>query len=198
MKIACLGMALAAMTWSGAMAQQRTFHLRTNEPELSKWTVYEITNGEIVSAPAVFNHRHTWGHVPSITIPFTNCDGYWYTKRDFHIPVGATNLSLNIIGLGVDDRAVLILNHVKITSVGTQAKGEGDMQFRDPGQNKPYDFQFIGGTVSFTDTTDLKPGHNELEVIVNNTGSGIYGTIQPIGPQSPSSFGIDATVSYTE
>jgi hypothetical protein len=107
MKIACLGMALAATTCSGAMAQQRTFHLRTNEPELSKWTVYEITKGEIVSAPAVFNHRRTWGHVPSITIPFTNCDGYWYTKRDFHIPVGATNLSLNITGLGVDDRAVL-------------------------------------------------------------------------------------------
>ena len=194
---ACLGMALAMMACSAAAAQQRTIQLSTTKHNFLKWTVYEITNGQVVAAVPVYDHKRTWGHISGVTIPFTNCDGYWYLKRRFHIPVGATNLVFSITGLGVDDRAVILLNHAKVTSVGTLANGEGDMQFHDPGHNKPYDFQFIAGAVSFTDTVDLKPGHNELEVIVNNTGNGIYGTIQPIGPRSPSSFGIEATVSYT-
>jgi hypothetical protein len=172
--------------------------LETTKRDLSKWTVYEITDGQIVSAAPKYNGTNTWGDIDSFTIPFTNCDGYWYLKRRFHIPVGATNLVLKITGLGVDDRAVIVLNHVRVTSVGTTAAGEGEMQFHDPGKSKPYDFQFVAGQVTFTDSVDLKPGRNELKIVVNNTNEGIKGNIVPINQDSPSSFGIAATVSYTQ
>jgi hypothetical protein len=197
-RVAGIAMVLATISCSGAMARNRTVDLATTQSQLSRWTVYEIIKQKVVSAPAVYNGTNTWGDIPSIAIPFTNCDGYWYTRMHFHIPVGATNLVFKITGLGVDDRAVIVLNHKRITSVGTQSNGKGSMQFHDPGHNKTYDFQFIAGTVSFTDTVDLKPGRNEIKVIVNNTGHGINGTIEPINPGSPSSFGIAAKVSYTE
>jgi hypothetical protein len=81
--------------------------------------------------------------------------------------------------------------------VGTNDNGRGNMQFRDPGNNRRYKFQFIAGEVSFTDTTDLKPGRNELKVIVNNTDEGIHGTIQPVNQSDPSFFALEATVTYT-
>jgi len=104
---------------------------------------------------------------------------------------------LHIKALGVDDRAVIKLNDVKITSVGTTANGNGNMQFRDPGNNRRYNFQFKAGPVSFIDKTDLRPGYNELKVIVNNTDQGIQGTLQPVTQQDPSFFGMDATITYT-
>ena len=128
--------------------------------------------------------------------PFTTCDGYWFAKNKFHIPVGATNLVLKSTGLGVDDRAVVFRNDARIASVGTRAAGEGDMQFHDPGENVPYKFDFIAGDVSGTDRTHLKPGQNVLKVKVNNTNKGIYGSIQPIRGGSPSAFGITAQVTF--
>jgi hypothetical protein len=44
---------------------------------------------------------------------------------------------------------------------------------------------------------DLRPGGNELMLIVDNANQGIYGKIQDVGPGSPSSVGIAATVIYT-
>ncbi len=192
-----IGSVLATMAWSVAAAETRTIHLDTTLNHISRWTVYEITNGQIVSAPAAYFGANIWGKVPSLTVPFTNCDGYWYAKRAIHIPVGATNIVLKITRLGVDDRAVILVNHIGITGVGTTAKGAGQMQFHDPGQNRNYIFQFIAGRVSFTDTTHLQPGRNEIRVIVNNTNEGIHGTIQPINQYSPSGFGIAATITYT-
>jgi hypothetical protein len=97
----------------------------------------------------------------------------------------------------VDDRAVIELNGVKITAVGTTTNGEGDMELQDPGQNRPYYFAFLSGPVSFSDKTHLKPGLNEIRVIVNDTGNGINGTIEPIYRDRPSYFGIVGKVSYT-
>jgi hypothetical protein len=76
---------------------------------------------------------------------------------------------------------VVRLNGVDITSVGTQSNGAGLMQFQDPGRNKPYNFQFKAGNVSFTDTVALRPGRNILKVFVNNIGRGIDGGIAPVG-----------------
>jgi hypothetical protein len=77
------------------------------------------------------------------------------------------------------------------------SNGKDDMQFHDPGNNRPYYFKFKSGTVSFTDTTDLKSGHNDIRIIVNNTGNGINGHIEPVNEGNPSYFGIVATASYT-
>jgi hypothetical protein len=191
------GCLLATVACSIAQAQTRTVRLNTTQAQVSKWTVYEVSGGQVESAPAVYDGTGIWGHFPSITIPFTNCDGYWRARRLFHVPVGATNIVLKITGLAVDDRAVIVLNGVRITSVGTTRNGAGEMQFHDPGGNGKYNFQFKAGHVTFTDTVDARPGRNDLKVIVNNTNDGIYGKIQPITPNSPSGFGINATVSYT-
>jgi hypothetical protein len=174
--------------------------LNTESQQSRKWTVYEVVHGKAVPGPAKFINPNNggFGNLPGyITIPFLRCNGYWRASRHFHIPVGATNLVLHITALGVDDRAVIELNGAKITAVGTLANGEGDMQLRDPGQNEPYYFPFLSGPVSFDDTTHLKPGRNEITVIVNNTGDGINGTIEPIYRDRPSYFGIVAKVSYT-
>jgi hypothetical protein len=190
------GLALAAACLSSALAQTK-INLSTSERGARKWTVREDVSGAEVLARAVYNNGYSYGNVASITIPFTNCDGFWVARRSFEVPVGAKNAVLKITALGVDDRAVVRLNGVDITSVGTVAKGKGNMQFRDPGPNKHYDFQFTSGAVQVTDTTHLLIGHNILRVFVNNTNDGIYGDITPVSQTSPSEFGITATVSYT-
>ena len=192
-----LAFVLATMGYSVASARSGIIAIDTRLVHAGEWTLQEMSGGQLISASPVYIGSNSWGHIPSITIPFTNCDGYWRAIRRFHIPVGATNLVLHISALAVDDRAVIKLNGARITSVGTDANGKGDMQFHDPGENVPYKFTFIAGTVSFTDTTHLRPGLNYIKVIVNNTNKGIQGTITPITPDSPSNFGMEATVTYT-
>jgi hypothetical protein len=192
-----LAFVLATMGYSAASARSGIIKIDTSSGQSTKWTVYEVSGGQLTSAPAVYNGIGSYGDIANITIPFTDCDGLWYAVRRFIIPVGATNLVFTITGLGVDDRAVVVLNHVAITSMGTLANGEGYMQFTNSGRNKPYDFQFIAGKVSFTDTVHLQPGLNDLLLIVNNTNQGIYGGILPVGLDGPSNVGIAATVTYT-
>jgi hypothetical protein len=190
------GCVLATAACCIAQAAARTVTLDTTQAQVSKWTVYEVTNGQVKSAPASYNGSLIYGDLPSITIPFTNCDGYWRARRLFHVPVGAKNIVFKITGLAVDDRAVVILNGNRITSVGTTRSGEGDMQFHDPGRNAKWDFPYYGGTVNVVDKVDGRPGVNDLKIIVNNTNQGIYGKIVPITPYSPSGFGMNATISY--
>ena len=195
MRATLLGCVLATTCFGAATAN--TIKFNTESGQTRKWTVNEVTNGQVVSAPAVYV-KGGFGDLPGyITVPFTNCDGYWRASRRFNIPAGATNLVLRITELGVDDRAVIKLNGAKITAVGTLGKGKGDMQFHDPGHNVPYYFPFLSGPVSFKDTTHLRPGVNEIKVIVNNTNNGINGTIVPVGQDGPSYFGIVAKITYT-
>jgi hypothetical protein len=188
---------LATMGCSIANARSGIIKIDTSSGQSAKWTVVEVSGGQLKSAPAVYNGIGSYGDIANITIPFTDCDGLWYAERRFIIPISATNLVFTITGLGVDDRAVVVLNHVAITSMGTLANGQGYMQFTNSGRNKPYDFQFIAGKVSFTDNVHLQPGLNDLLLIVNNTNQGIYGGILPVGPDGPSNVGIAATVTYT-
>ena len=190
-----LGLAIAVAGLSGAIADTR-IDLSTSGEGVRKWTVRENTSGR-VSAPAVVNQAFNWGNVPAISIPFTDCDGYWVARRTFQIPAGATNAVLTITNLGADDRAVVKLNGVVIASVGTNANGKGEMQFKDPGKNKPYRFRFISGPARVTNTNNLLPGLNIINVIVNNTNKGINGNIVPVSAGSPSEFGMTARVSYT-
>jgi hypothetical protein len=188
---------LATMGYSAAWARSGIIQIDTSSGQTKKWTVTEVSGGQLKSAPAVYNGVGSYGDIANITIPFTDCDGLWYAKRRFRIPLGATNLVFTIKGLGVDDRAVVVLNHVAITSMGTLANGPGYMQFTNSGRNKPYDFHFIAGKVSFSDTVHLQPGLNDLLLIVNNTNQGIDGGIVPVGLDGPSNVGIAATVTYT-
>jgi hypothetical protein len=193
-----LALVLATTGYSGARAGSGIIAIDTRRVHTGEWTVAEVSGGQLISAPAVYNGIGSYGDISNITIPFTDCDGLWYAKRRFRIPLSATNLVFTITGLGVDDRAVIVLNHVPITSVGTTANGQGYMQFIDSGNNRPYDFQFIAGKVSFADTVHLHPGLNELLLIVNNTDQGINGTIDQPTSGNPTNVGIAATVTYTQ
>jgi hypothetical protein len=188
---------LATMGYSAASARSGIIKIDTSSGQTAKWTVVEVSGGQLKSAAAVYNGIGSYGDIANITIPFTDCDGLWYAKRRFLIPISATNLVFTITGLGVDDRAVVVLNHVAITSMGTTANGAGFMQFLNSGKNKPYNFQFIAGQVSFTDNVHLHTGLNELLLIVNNTDAGILGSIVPPEPGDPTNVGIAATVTYT-
>jgi hypothetical protein len=189
---------LAVLLASFGAAHARTVNLDTDANRYTKWTVYEHSGGVKVSGVPVYVGKYGWGHIPGITIPFTNCDGYWVAERKFRVPIGATNAVLTITGLSVDDRVVVELNGVAITAAGTTKAGQGEMQFRDPGKSKPYTFPYKAGPVSVTDSADLRPGGNKLAIIVNNTGDGIFGKIEPVTKDSPSNAGIRATLSYDD
>jgi hypothetical protein len=181
---------LAVFVTSHALAE----NLDTDAKRYSKWTVYEWSGGVKVVGQPVYVAKFGFGHVPGITHPFTDNDGYWVAERIFKVPIGATNPTLNITGLSVDDRIVVEVNGVQVTAAGTTQSGEGEMQLHDPGKSLPYFFPYKAGPVSVIDTADLKPGRNNVRIIVNNTGDGIFG---PIVPGGPTNAGIRATVTYT-
>jgi hypothetical protein len=187
---------LAVLLASCAGAHARTEQLDTSATGYTKWKVYEMTGGvKVVGAP-VYVGTFGFGDVPGVTIPFTNCDGYWVAERRFTIPAGAKNPLLSITGVSVDDRIVVKINGVAITAAGTTSAGKGKMQLKDPGKNRTYIFPYKAGKISVQDSADLKPGENKLTIIVNNTNDGIHGTIVPVTQSSPSNAGIEATLTF--
>jgi hypothetical protein len=184
---------LSLVASTGARAMVPALHIGTTQNYFDRWTVREISGGEIVSGKPTFIPVNDWGHSPAITIPFTDNDGFWEARRTFVIPPGATNVRLHISRIGVDDRCVIKLNDVIITSAATTAKGAGFMQFSDPGENHPYSFDYVAGPVDFTGTANFRTGVNVISVIVNNTEDGKDGTITPFGPTN---FGMVGEVTY--
>jgi hypothetical protein len=189
---------LAVLLASCAGAHARTEQLDTSATGYTKWKVYEMTGGvKVVGAP-VYVGTFGFGDVPGVTIPFSDCDGYWVAERRFTIPTGAKNALLSITGVSVDDRIVVKINGVAITAAGTTSAGKGKMQLKDPGRNRIYTFPYKAGKISVQDSADLKPGKNKLTIIVNNTGDGIHGTIVPVTKSSPSNAGIEAALTFAD
>lgn len=176
-----------------AYAGTRSINLSTTNANLSHWTVSELSKGGVVSAPGTFVHTY-WGKAPGITIPFSDNDGFWYATNTFSLPASATNVSLTISQIGMDDRGVIELNGQPITASGASNSGSGFMQLTDPGSNVAYSFPYKAGAVNVTVTSGFVTGNNTLSVIVNNTYQGIYGSITPSGPTN---FGVRAWVHYT-
>jgi hypothetical protein len=104
---------------------------------------------------------------------------------------------LHVIQFGVDDRAVLQLNGVDVTGVGTTTSGSGEMQFSDPGSTAPYNFANVSGQHAVTSSAGFQTGLNTLAIIDNNTNSGIFGSITPITGGDPSNVGLQSYVTYT-
>ena len=103
-----------------------------------------------------------------------------YTRNaDFTLPVGFTNASLDIVKFTVDDRGVLVLNDVIVASVGINGPGSGQMVLTDGTIINPFPFQYANPNVGpfAAITGPFKEGLNTLQVIVNNTGTGISGTL---------------------
>jgi hypothetical protein len=139
----------------------------------------------------------------------SNFDGFWTAIIAFTLPADASNVSLSFSSFQSDDRAVLELNPLSnatgpsnvIGNSGNGSAGIGQMQFTDRGTLQSFNFTTAGipggsGTV----TTGFIPGAvNILEVIVNNTGTGLTGataTFQNVSDKTY--FKLNGTVTYTD
>jgi hypothetical protein len=180
---------------SPACAKEKAINLSTWPKKLPLWKVYEVSGGQLVSSKPVYIGKTYYGAVPGITMPFSDNDGFWYAQTVFTLPPNATNPMLKVVRVGVDDRAVIQLNGVSVTGVGT-ASGNGYMQFSDPGSNVPFTFVYGAGPVPITWATNFQPGANTLTVIVNNTEAGISGHIKPPSPGDATNMGIQAYITY--
>ena len=127
-----------------------------------------------------------------------NFTGFWLAIYTFTLPSYATSVSLTYNNFFADDRAVLTLNGQVINATGIISiqGAPGSMVFADGGNPQPYSFNgsFSSGTV----TSGFNIGGlNTIEVIVNNTGTGIYGSDRSISPGDTTFLGLSGTISYS-
>jgi PEP-CTERM motif len=94
---------------------------------------------------------------------------------DFTLPAGFSNASLTIEALSIDDRGVLVLNGTIVSNAGIFGPGAGSMTLTPGGTNDPFAFTFGNGAQNVVVTTGFVAGLNQLDIIVNDTNSGIVG-----------------------
>jgi hypothetical protein len=134
-----------------------------------------------------------------IDINFSSTDpllDFYTLSADFTLPSGFTNPSLNITTFSVDDRAVLQLNGTNIASTGIFCNSppcSGNMVLTSGGANNPFTFLNAQGS-SFTITSGFVTGLNLLRLIVNDTGAGIGGNLNP--SSQPTSATLTGSVTF--
>jgi hypothetical protein len=179
-----------------AVAGSTSVTVSTSKNNASHWTMYEISQGNLVHGAPVY--VGTSGTISKVQIPFTDNDGYYYAQTKFNIPAGAVKVTLAIAGLYADDRAVVELNGKPIAATGINSPGVGNMTFSNGGPNDAYTFTTANSAKIDHVTTGFVTGENYLKVIVNNTGTGIVGTpVPPLILLNGTSFGLSARVVYT-
>jgi hypothetical protein len=133
--------------------------------------------GDVITVTSTANGLGTF--LPGGSL--ANFDGYWTAAYNFSLPANAANVVLNYSNFYADDRAVLMLNGNVIDSTGTTSAGSyvGDMVLTDGSAAVPYTFDGPDGQVSGTVSSGFNVGDvNTLEVILNNTGTGVAGTME--------------------
>jgi PEP-CTERM motif-containing protein len=156
-------------------------------------------NRLILAAAAFFVAAPAYADSIPISINFSSTDPLLdlYTQpADFTLPAGFTNASLNITSFAVDDRGVLQLNGSNIASTGIFCSSPpcaGNMVFTAGGNNDPFTFQNAQNT-GFTITSGFVTGPNTLRLIVNDTGDGIFGNLNP--NSQPTSAFLSGTVTF--
>jgi hypothetical protein len=190
MKICTVGVAILA-TFAGLNAATIDF-------STSNTSAWEVDVPSIGIANATARSGYTAGDVT----PFAGAgngsssgyDGFWVGLYTFALPSNATGISLDFSGLNADDRAVLELNGNIIGDAGGAAPGMGSMVFTDGGPNNT--FVFAGASAeSGIVTTGFNPGAtNTLEIVVNNTQGGIFGSPTVLGFTEA---GVTGTVTYS-
>jgi hypothetical protein len=114
---------------------------------------------------------------------------------NFTLPAGFTNASLNITTFQIDDRGVLVLNGTNVASEGIFGPGSGFMVLTSGGANNQFTFQYGDASSSFAAITGpFVTGLNVLDIIVNDTGAGIGGNLNPLS--EPTSVNFAATVTF--
>ena len=122
---------------------------------------------------------------------------YWTATTNFTLPAGFTSADLNITDLECDDRCVLELNGTIIDNAGIFGPGAGSFVFTANGTNDPFTFN-ANGARNIDVTSGFLVGSNVLLLILNDTGTGISGSLTngPNGPAGPTGFGRAATLTF--
>jgi hypothetical protein len=98
--------------------------------------------------------------------------GFWTASYSFNLASASDRLSIS--DLASDDRAVVELNGTPIIGAGINGPGTGTFIFTPTGTQVP--FSFLGnGPQSTSVTGPFIAGINTIELIVNNTNTGIVG-----------------------
>lgn len=118
-------------------------------------------------------------------------------STSFTLPVGFLSPVLNIGSLSIDDRGVFELNDVIVSDAGIFGPGAGSMTFTPGGPNVPYVFAHGNGTQNLDVFAPFLTGLNTIDIIVNDTNSGIFGAPLATGVNI-SSVNFSGTVTFTE
>jgi hypothetical protein len=98
--------------------------------------------------------------------------GFWTASYSFNL--ASANDTLSITDLAADDRVVVELNGTQVAAAGINGPGAGTFIFTPTGSQ--VSDNFLGnGSQSISVTSPFIAGTNTIELIVNNTGSGISG-----------------------
>jgi hypothetical protein len=137
---------------------------------------------------------------------FAAFDGFWIADFHFSLPADASSIILSYSNFYADDRALITLNGNTIGGAGIinghnnpNGGPSGYMILTDGGPLTPYTFAGPDGSVSGSATSGFNIGGlNTLEVIVNNTQTGIYGPNLPFGggPHDQTIFAMQGSISY--
>jgi hypothetical protein len=126
-----------------------------------------------------------------------NFGGFWTARYNFYLPANATGVSFHYSNFFADDRAVLKLNGNILNATGVPW-GQGQMVMTLGGPLLDYSpFTFPNGSASGTAVTGfILGGQNAIELIVNNTYSGVTGPLVGIASDR-TDVGLLGTITYT-
>jgi PEP-CTERM motif len=186
-----------------AMATNVTVDIGTNQSNSGHWTFSNGMNYINTVNPFSFINSFTnniWVTGPGYVN--TGIDGYWTASMNFNVSNLDTTQpsSIDINSFSVDDRAELLINGTLIDAVGIYGgvgTTGGLFQSAAGGSYKPTSFNDNkSGLHEVLLSTLLHNGVNTIEVIVNNTGHGIWGSTISTGIYNPTAFALDATITY--
>ena len=129
-----------------------------------------------------------------------NFNGSWTATYTFYVPANAINPVLEFTNFFADDRAVLKLNGTIISSTGAVPPGgslDGFMVLTDGGPAGPVHVCRPLRQRSGKATSGFVTGTNTLTVVLNNTGTGVAGTMNGnLAWNDGTGMGLSGTVSY--
>jgi hypothetical protein len=212
MKINHYSMAIACAFMIPNLAQATIYTFDTSTA--SDWSV--TAGGAVNAQPYIYNDQDPSQYVGNlITVTSTangngtflpggslaNFDGYWTAVYNFSLPANAVNIVLNYSNFFTDDRGVLMLNGNIINSTGGSSAGSyvGSMVLTDGSAAIPYTFNSPNGQVSGTATSGFNVGGlNTIEVILNNTSTGVVGTMEGnLSPFDGTAMGLTGNISFS-
>ncbi len=127
----------------------------------------------------------------------SSATGFWTASLSFNALNPDGTGTVNISNFGIDDRAEVLLNGNLIDAVGNNGPGTGVFQNSYNGAYISTNFNPDNSALTISGVS-LNTGVNTIEVIINNTDQGIFGsTIPPTAGIDLTGFALNASVSYT-